>query len=80
MQIKVNCYSDQKQEGVVRIWEVYYIEENDMDNGDDIVKKIWSELSEKQYFTSENNWRKEVVNDIIGCVEYNSGDIEVIVN
>lgn len=78
MEIKINCYSDQNLEGVVRICEVD-IEDNKMNNDKAIYDKIFNMLGQKEYNTETDNWREEVVNDIRVCIGDINENIDVIV-
>ena len=78
MEIKVKCFSDQGLEGIVRICEMD-IEDNKINNDKATNDKVFNVLGQKEYNTTKDNWREEVVNDIRVCIGDITEDIDVIV-
>lgn len=76
MNVKVTCESDQGLEGIVRIMSVE-IEDDDRNDCNEIEKRVFNALADKEYNTNEYDWENEVKSDISNELRCEINDISV---
>ena len=77
MHVKINCESDQNLLGVERIMHVE-IELPDGKCNDELSMEVFNKLAEKEYFTEDDDWKKEVEQDVAEIIKCKITDIEFV--